>query len=408
MSNTSLSRRLERLVRGGSALTAEVSLDRVMQSVADLAREVIGAKYAALGLLAPDRRTLQLFVTSGISAEARAALGTPPRGHGILGLVIREGRTIRLPDLRHAPRFGRISAGTSSDGLLPRCADHRTDRGARQSLSHGEGWGAGPSHDEDEHLAVLLASMAAAAMENARSHEESARLLGDVQALMRSRERFFAMVNHELRNALAGVLGWAELLVRRRDPATVPRAAHEVLGAAESAAELIGDLLDLSRLDEDRLKPVLTPVDSRSVIHRSVARVTPMAETRELRIMQTIGPGPARADHGRQPRGADPGEPAQQCGPPLATWRRASTSWPRSGGGRFVVDVMDQGPGVAADQLPHVFDVYYTKPGPDGMGVGLGLPLARRLALLLHGDLLAGNRPTGGAVFTLELPLDAT
>ena len=76
------------------------------------------------------------------------------------------------------------------------------------------------------------------------------------------------MVNHELRNALAGVLGWAELLVRRRDPATVPRAAHEVLGAAESAAELIGDLLDLSRLDEDRLKPVLTPVDSRSVIHR--------------------------------------------------------------------------------------------------------------------------------------------
>ena len=84
-------------------------------------------------------------------------------------------------------------------------------------------------------MAVLLAANTAAAVENARLHEESARLLEEVQRLHRTRERFFAMVNHELRNALAGVFGWAEMLVRKKDPATVPRAAFEVLDSAEQA-----------------------------------------------------------------------------------------------------------------------------------------------------------------------------
>ena len=104
-------------------------------------------------------------------------------------------------------------------------------------------------------MAVLLAAITAAAVENARLHEESARLLEEVQQLQRTRERFFAMVNHELRNALAAVFGWAEMLVRKKDPATVPRAAFEVLDSAQQAIGLINDLLDLSRLDEDRLKP---------------------------------------------------------------------------------------------------------------------------------------------------------
>ena len=114
-------------------------------------------------------------------------------------------------------------------------------------------WAAALFTEEDEYIAVLLASTIAAVVENARLHEESARLLEEVQQLHRSRERFFAMVNHELRNSLAAVYGWAEMLVRKKDPATVPPAAFEVLDSAQQAVGLINDLLDLSRLDEDRL-----------------------------------------------------------------------------------------------------------------------------------------------------------
>ena len=153
-------------------------------------------------------------------------------------------------------------------------------RGVFGNLYLTEKIGAEAFTDEDEHIAVLLAAITAAAVENARLHEESARLLEEVQQLHRTRERFFAMVNHELRNALAAVYGWAEMLVRKKDPATVPRAAFEVLDSAQQAIGLINDLLDLSRLDEDRLKPVIRAVEPASVARRAIGRITPAAEAR--------------------------------------------------------------------------------------------------------------------------------
>src|SRR6476620_8542255 len=99
--------RLERLLVATSALITELSLDGLLQRVVQVAAEVIGAHYAAIGVLAPDGRVLESFTTYGITGEVRALIGPPPRGHGILGLVIREARVIRLPDLtRHPDSYG--------------------------------------------------------------------------------------------------------------------------------------------------------------------------------------------------------------------------------------------------------------------------------------------------------------
>ena len=95
--------RLERLVTGGRALMLEPNFDRLLQRIADLAREVVQARFAAIGLLARDRRSLEYFVTSGLDPQGVKRIGEPPRGHGILGLVIREARPIRLPDLTRHP-----------------------------------------------------------------------------------------------------------------------------------------------------------------------------------------------------------------------------------------------------------------------------------------------------------------
>jgi len=89
--------RLEHLIIATSALITELSLDGVLQRVVQVAAEVIGAHYAAIGVLAPDGRVLERFTTHGISDEERALIGPLPRGHGILGLVIREARPIRCP-----------------------------------------------------------------------------------------------------------------------------------------------------------------------------------------------------------------------------------------------------------------------------------------------------------------------
>jgi len=72
--------------------------------------------------------------------------------------------------------------------------------------------------------------------------------------------------------------------------------------------------------------------------------------------------------------------------------------------GKIVLTVEDQGGGIAPDEVEQVFDIYVTKATEEGRGVGLGLPLSRRLARLLGGELKAISRPGKGGCFVLELP----
>src|SRR6266540_1181193 len=100
-------RRFERLLSAGVAIFSERSLGRVLQQVVDSAREVVDARFAALGVLAPDRKSLSQFVTSGLSEAERRRIGDAPTGRGLLGLVIRDSKPIRTPDItKHPKRFG--------------------------------------------------------------------------------------------------------------------------------------------------------------------------------------------------------------------------------------------------------------------------------------------------------------
>jgi signal transduction histidine kinase len=396
--------RLERLVSIGLTLSSELSLEGVLQQTANLAASVIGAKYAAIGVLAPDGRYLESFTTFGISDEERARIGPPPKGHGILGLVIREARVIRLPDLtRHPDSYGFPPHHPPMHSFLGVPVVGR--RGTFGDLYLTEKLGGGYFTDEDEHIALLLAAQTATAVENARLHEESARLLEEVQLLHRSRERFFAMVNHELRNALAATYGWAEMLVRKKDPTTVPRAAFEVLESAEGAIALVNDLLDLSRLDEDRLMPVLRSVDVEPVVRRAAGRVEPAATARQVAIAIEVAPGlpTCSTDASRLEQIL-----VNLLGNGIRHTPERSTVRVRvtAAEGRVLMTVEDQGEGIVPSDVERIFDVYATTGGEHGQGAGLGLPLSRRLARLLGGELHAVPRPGKGGCFVLELPAE--
>jgi signal transduction histidine kinase len=397
--------RLRELEASTSALITDASLEGVLHRVVRVAAKVIGARYAAIGVLGPDGKSLESFTTYGIDPEVEGTIGLPPRGHGILGLVIREAQPIRLPDLTKHPDFY---------GFPPNHPPMRSflgvpiigGRGTFGNLYLTEKIGGDAFTEEDQDIAVLLAAKTAAAVENARHHEESARLLEEVQQLQRSRERFFAMVNHELRNALAAVYGWSEILVRRRDPATVPRAAFEVLDSAQHAIGLINDLLDLSRLDEDRLKPIIRAVEPLSMAKRAVGRVTPAANLKQvlLQVVPELDLPSCATDASRVEQilinllGN-----AIKYAPERTTVRVGIAMH-----GRFVVyQVDDEGPGVPEEEVERIFDVYVTKVGGETRGLGLGLPLSRRLARLLGGELRAVARPGGGGSFVLEVPASA-
>ena len=384
-------------------LTSELSLEGVLQRVTDIAVGIIGARYAAIGVLAPDGRTLETFTTTGVDAELREKIGAPPKGHGILGLVIREPRPIRLPDLtRHPDSYGFPPNHPPMHSFLGVPIIGRRG-GVFGNLYFTEKLGGAFFSDDDERVAILLAAQTAAAVENARLHEESARLIEEVQQLQRSRERFFAMVNHELRNALAATYGWAEMLVRKKDRATVPRAAFEVLDSAEQAVALINDLLDLSRLDEDRLRPVLRTIDTVPVARRVLGRVTPAAEAKSVTLN-------LEADQKMPDCQTDASRVEQILMNLLVNAIRHTPAGSavrlrlQSGPNTVAFRVEDEGPGLPAEEQETVFDIYITKADEESRGIGLGLPLSRRLARLLGGELHAETLPSGGACFTLELP----
>ena len=400
---TASQERLEQLLEASVLLSREHSLERLLQLVTDHARTIIGARYAALGLLSADGRSLERFVTSGMAPEAIARMAHPPRGHGVLGHVIREARVIRLADITaHRAAIGFPEHHPPMHSFLGAPVVGRA--GVFGNLYLTEKEGNAEFTEEDAHLVQLFASQAAAAVENARLHDESARLLIEVQQLQRARERFFAMVNHELRNALAAVYGWAEMLVRKKDPTTVPPAAFEVLDSADQAIRLINDLLDLSRLDEDRLRPVVLEVDAVAATRRAVARATPQAEKKRVRLDVTTPAQPAitRTDANRLEQIlTNLLTNAIRHTPEVSTVRIDITTDEQY----VAFEVTDEGPGVADTDLERIFDIYLTT-AEDGRGLGLGLPLSRRLARLLGGELRALHR-TGGGHFRLELPMGA-
>ena len=162
--------RLRRLVETGIALSSELSLDSLLQLLIETAVELTGARYGALGVIDRAGTGLERFVTVGVDAETRAAIGELPHGRGILGVLIRDRQPLRLHDLAHDPRSVGFPPGhppmTSFLGVPI------TLRGAAfgnlylTEKAHGEVFS-----DQDEEIVRLLAGQAAVAIENARLYE---------------------------------------------------------------------------------------------------------------------------------------------------------------------------------------------------------------------------------------------
>lgn len=395
--------RFERLLAAGLAVSSRHSLDQVLQEVVDAAREVVGARYAALGVLSSEGKGLLQFVTSGMDEATRARIGDLPRGRGLLGHVIEQSKPIRSADInRHPQRYGFPPNHPPMKSFLgvPVAGRERVFG----NLYLTEKIGAEEFSGEDESIAVLLAAQAAVAIENARLYEDSQALLGQVRSMQRQRDLFFAMMNHELRNALTGVYGWAERLVRSKSVESMPRAAQEVYEAAERTITLLNNVLDLTRLDAGKVRPVWREMDLSSAIQRAVASVAPAADAKHIVIE-------VHAKGNRAPVHTDPVRVEQILINLLSNAIRHGPA------GRPVLisveqtdrdlrmRVVDRGPGVAPELRERIFEPFERFDPHSGLGTGLGLSVSRRLAEVLGGKLWMEETPGGGATFILLLPM---
>jgi signal transduction histidine kinase len=184
---------LRALTAAGMALTADLSLDDLLQKLVEVAVVQIDARYGALSVLDSDDR-IQKFLTVGISEEERARIGSPPSGHGLLGVLLREGASLRLDDMAADPR---------SVGFPPHHPPMKTLLGvpvrARGRIignlylsdkATGE-----PFTYRDEEMVRFLATQAAVAVENADLQEET-RLRAESLTRLEERDRI-AMDLHD-------------------------------------------------------------------------------------------------------------------------------------------------------------------------------------------------------------------
>ncbi|HYT27107.1 MAG TPA: GAF domain-containing protein, partial [Actinomycetota bacterium] len=161
----------ERLLETGLALSSELSLPAILQRIVDLAAEITRARYAALGVLGPDG-TITEFITTGVTAAERAAIGPLPVGRGILGVLIDDARTLRLRAIADDPR---------SVGFPPNHPPMRSFLGApvaARGTVFGNIYltgkqGADEFDADDERALEVLAAQAGVAIENARLYEEA-------------------------------------------------------------------------------------------------------------------------------------------------------------------------------------------------------------------------------------------
>ena len=167
--------RLRRLLEVGRTLTSELDLEAVLETVLEAARDVTGARYAALGIVGKDRM-LERFLFTGIDEVTRERIGELPRGRGVLGVLIDNPRPIRLNEVgAHPKSFGFPAGHPPMSTFLGVPIEIRKQAYGNLYLTEKRG---GPFDEQDEQAAIVLAEWAAIAIDNARLFT-SARERGD-------------------------------------------------------------------------------------------------------------------------------------------------------------------------------------------------------------------------------------
>jgi PAS domain S-box-containing protein len=245
--------------------------------------------------------------------------------------------------------------------------------------------------------------------------EERSRLLSseklarsEAERANRLKDEFLATISHELRNPLNAILGWAHMMrLGKLTPANAERAVETIYRNAKSQAQLVADLLDVSRIISGKLRLDVRTVDLINIINAAIDSIRPAVDAKGLRLQTMLDPaaGPISGDADR----------LQQIVWNLLT--NAVKFTPK--GGRIQVNaqrvdshvevvVSDSGVGISKEFLPHVFDRFRQADASTTRihgGLGLGLSIVHQLVDLHGGSVSVQSEGEGkGATFTITLP----
>jgi signal transduction histidine kinase len=416
----------DRQIRGlhdaALALASELSLRGLLNQIVDLARELARAQYAALGVPGADGR-LEEFVVSGISPEVHAAIGDPPHGLGVLGLLLREGESLRLRDLsehpdavgfppHHPPMTSFLGVPIKLQGRVLGNL-YLTNRLDTPEFS-----------EDDQRLIEMLAAHAAVAIERAQLYARieqntvaQAEVVAQLQAanerlreLDQLKSEFVSLVSHELRAPLTNMKGALELLLDSLQMLEGSRgwALLEVLDEEVARlTRLVQGVLEVTRIEAGRLSVDQQPLDLQRHLEKIVQRISMRAPQHHFVLPPDDLPLVA----------ADPDRVTDILSNLLDNAMKYSpaggeiTIEANTDDDALVVSIADQGVGIPQEQLADVFDKFHrldTGDARESYGYGLGLYITRKLVEAHGGKIWVDSRPGKGSRFSFTLPLAET
>ena len=425
------SRILELLNETGTVIASQLELQTLVQAITDAATKLSGAKFGAFFYTAtnPSGEEFLFYTLSGAPREAFERFGRP-RATAMLGPTFRGEGTVRCDDVTKDPRYGKMAPHQGMPpGHLPVRSYLAVSVKSRSGgiigglfFGHPE---AGVFTERSERIIAGVAAQAAVAIDNARLFDDARRAAAERASLLEAerkartevervsimKDEFLATLSHELRTPLNAVLGWSEVLLRTvQNPEDVTRGLETIARNARAQAQLIDDLLDMSRIVAGKVRLDVQRTDLAGVVEAALDSVKLSADAKGIRLRTIIDPlaGPVFGDPNR----------LQQI-----VWNLLSNAvkfTPKGGkvdlivarvNSHIEITVIDSGVGISPEFLPHVFERFRQADASSTRkhgGLGLGLAIVKQLVELHGGTVrVESGGPGQGATFIVSLPLGA-
>jgi PAS domain S-box-containing protein len=420
---------IETVNRVGQTLAGELDLHKLVQAVTDAATEISNARFGSFfyNVLDESGASYTLYTLSGVPREAFAHFPMP-RATDLFGPTFRGEGTVLIRDVKKDPRYGKNSPYYGMpEGHLPVASYFAVPVISRSGEVYGGLFFGHPEvgvfTERSARIVEGLAAQSAVAMDNARLFEaatraraeaetaatENERLYREAQESNRLKDEFLATVSHELRTPLTAILGWAHMLrTGQYDSASALKALETIERNARAQAQLIDDLLDVSRIITGKLRIDVRQVDPNSFVEAAIEAVRPAAEAKGVRMQKIMDTGVISVS-------ADPVRLQQ------VIWNLLSNALkftPRGGrvqvrlervNSHIEIAVSDTGAGIVPEFLPHVFDRFRQadqRTTRQHGGMGLGLAIVRHLVEIHGGTVRAESAGEGqGSTFTVLLPV---
>jgi signal transduction histidine kinase len=233
--------------------------------------------------------------------------------------------------------------------------------------------------------------------------EQMNQLYEEATLAIRAKDDFFSAISHELRTPLTSITGWASLLADGPDAATIAEAARSIASSAAVQAQLIDDLLDVSRIMTNKFAITEARIDLREVVDDSVSGMRPLATVKDISLRKTVEQSVFIEGDAARLRQVLTNLLANaiKFTPPgglIETRLSLVESF-------AVIEVSDTGEGIIASFLPYVFERRAQATERRFAGLGLGLAIVKHIVELHHGSVAVASEGEGkGATFTVRIP----